>query len=53
MNQSVLILADFVPTGIKNPQTIDVQDIELEKLLNYLNKMTFLNHFYIFIKTVN
>ena len=32
MNQSVLILADFVPTGIKNPQTIDVQDIELEKL---------------------
>lgn len=32
MNQSVLILADFVPTGVKNPQTIDVQDIELEKL---------------------
>ncbi|UIR57945.1 NUDIX domain-containing protein [Sphingobacterium sp. SRCM116780] len=32
MNQSVLILADFVPSGIKYPQTIDVQDIDLEKL---------------------
>lgn len=53
MNQSVLILADFVPTGVKNPQTIDVQDIELEKLLNYLNKMTFLDHLYIYTKIVN
>jgi len=32
MNQSVLILADFVPSKVKNPQTIDIQSIDLEKL---------------------
>ncbi|WP_353546259.1 NUDIX domain-containing protein [Rhinopithecimicrobium faecis] len=32
MNQSVLILADFVPKKVKNPQTIDSQSIDLEKL---------------------
>ncbi|SUJ28480.1 Predicted NTP pyrophosphohydrolase [Sphingobacterium spiritivorum] len=32
MNQSVLILTDFVPKNIENPQTIGIQEIDLEKL---------------------
>lgn len=32
MNQNLLILADFVPTNLHNPQTIGLQDIDLEKL---------------------
>lgn len=34
MNQSLLILADFVPKVKTNPQTIGLQDIDLEKLFN-------------------
>ncbi|WP_313267118.1 NUDIX domain-containing protein [Sphingobacterium sp.] len=32
MNETVLILADFVPSKIKNPQTISFQEIDLQKL---------------------
>lgn len=32
MNESQLILADFVPKKLKNAQTIGLQDIEIEKL---------------------
>ncbi|ULT24020.1 NUDIX domain-containing protein [Sphingobacterium sp. E70] len=32
MNETVLILADFVPSKTKNTQTISIQDIELQKL---------------------
>ena len=39
MNQSLLILADFVPHIKENVQTIGLQDIDLEKLFNQsLNK---------------
>lgn len=32
MNETVLILADFVPSKTKNPQTISFQEIDLQKL---------------------
>lgn len=32
MNESQLILADFIPRKIQNPQTIGLQDIDIEKL---------------------
>ncbi len=38
MNQSLLILADFVPSIKKNVQTIGLQEIELEKLFNNSQK---------------
>src|SRR5690606_37360588 len=34
MNQSLLIMADCVPKGLKNPQTIGKQDIDVKKLFN-------------------
>ncbi len=37
MNECQLILADFVPRKIENPQTIGLQDIILEKLFNTAN----------------
>lgn len=38
MNQSLLILADFVPPIDKNTQTIGKQDLDLEKLFNSVPK---------------
>ncbi|WP_240894404.1 NUDIX hydrolase [Parapedobacter sp. SGR-10] len=38
MNQSLLILADFVPLVNKKLQTIGIQDIDLEKLFNNSTK---------------
>lgn len=34
MNQSLLILADFVPKELTNVQTIGLQEIDIEKLFN-------------------
>ena len=34
MNQSLLIMADCIPKGLKNPQTIGKQDIDVKKLFN-------------------
>jgi 8-oxo-dGTP pyrophosphatase MutT (NUDIX family) len=38
MNQSVLILTDFVPKDLQNIQTVGIQEIELEKLFNESSK---------------
>lgn len=47
MNQSLLILADFVPSIKKNVQTIGLQDIDLEKLFNSNAKTPGITYLYV------
>jgi len=49
MNESQLILADFVPKKTKNTQTIGLQDIEIEKLFQASNNKSSIPTTYLYV----
>ena len=49
MNESQLILADYVPKKIKNVQTIGLQDIDIEKLFQASNNKNSVPTTYLYV----
>ncbi|SFC61660.1 ADP-ribose pyrophosphatase YjhB, NUDIX family [Parapedobacter composti] len=50
MNQSVLVLADFIPKNLTNFQTIDHQEFDFEKLFKQTKSSGFFVTFFILIE---
>jgi len=50
MNQSALVLADFIPKNLTNIQSIDHQDFDFEKLFKQAKQNTYPTTYFILIK---